>query len=59
MFRLMIFQPESDDSALLNTDQLLDESDLNLEQRRLAIEHDDEINNYNVLKTNFIQMSVG
>jgi hypothetical protein len=44
------FQPESDDSALLNTDQLLDQSDLNLEQRRLAIEHDDEINNYNVLK---------
>jgi len=47
------FQPESDDSALLNTDQLLDESDLNLEQRRLAIEHDDEINNYNVLKNEF------
>ncbi|WP_368662655.1 hypothetical protein [Acinetobacter nosocomialis] len=47
------FQPESDDSALLNTDQLLDVSDLNLEQRRLAIEHDDEINNYNVLKNEF------
>ena len=47
------FQPESDESALLNTDQLLDQSDLNLEQRRLAIEHDDEINNYNVLKNEF------
>ncbi|EXB71250.1 hypothetical protein J525_0640 [Acinetobacter sp. 21871] len=32
---------------------MLDESDLNLEQRRLAIEHDDEINNYNVLKNEF------
>ncbi|MCM1963956.1 hypothetical protein NCY63_15130 [Acinetobacter pittii] len=46
------FQPESD-STLLDTDQLLDQSDLNLEQRRLAIEHDDEVNNYNVLKNEF------
>ncbi|NUF34257.1 hypothetical protein HUN19_09680, partial [Acinetobacter oleivorans] len=46
------FQSESD-STLLNTDQLLDQSDLNLEQRRLAIEHDDEVNNYNVLKNEF------
>lgn len=46
------FQPESD-STLLDTEQLLDQSDLNLEQRRLAIEHDDEINNYNVLKNEF------
>ncbi|CAI3111379.1 hypothetical protein MWMV18_MWMV18_02758 [Acinetobacter calcoaceticus] len=46
------FQPESD-SAFLYSDQLLDQSDLNLEQRRLAIEHDDEVNNYNVLKNEF------
>ncbi|MEI2557003.1 hypothetical protein [Acinetobacter pittii] len=46
------FQQESD-STLLDTDQLLDQSDLNLEQRRLAIEHDDEVNNYNVLKNEF------
>ncbi|MBI1448558.1 hypothetical protein [Acinetobacter sp. AC1-2] len=46
------FQPESD-STLLDSDQLLDQSDLNLEQRRLAIEHDDEVNNYNVLKNEF------
>ncbi|MEO4209521.1 hypothetical protein [Acinetobacter pittii] len=46
------FQPESD-STLLDTGQLLDQSDLNLEQRRLAIEHDDEVNNYNVLKNEF------
>lgn len=46
------FQPESD-SSLLDSDQLLDQSDLNLEQRRLAIEHDDEVNNYNVLKNEF------
>ncbi|MDV4264973.1 hypothetical protein MSG92_13260 [Acinetobacter seifertii] len=46
------FQPESD-STLLDTEQLLDQSDLNLEQRRLAIEHDDEVNNYNVLKNEF------
>ncbi|SEO47890.1 MULTISPECIES: hypothetical protein [Acinetobacter] len=46
------FQPESD-SILLDSDQLLDQSDLNLEQRRLAIEHDDEVNNYNVLKNEF------
>lgn len=46
------FQPESD-STFLNSDQLLDQSDLNLEQRRLAIEHDDEVNNYNVLKNEF------
>ena len=46
------FQSESD-STLLDTDQLLDQSDLNLEQRRLAIEHDDEVNNYNVLKNEF------
>ncbi|MEC6392896.1 hypothetical protein [Acinetobacter pittii] len=46
------FQPESD-STLLDTDQLLDQSDLNLDQRRLAIEHDDEVNNYNVLKNEF------
>lgn len=46
------FQLESD-STLLDTDQLLDQSDLNLEQRRLAIEHDDEVNNYNVLKNEF------
>jgi hypothetical protein len=43
----MIFFNKSDDSALLNTDHYVDQSDLNLEQRRLAIEHDDEINNYN------------
>ncbi|WP_151799120.1 hypothetical protein [Acinetobacter calcoaceticus] len=46
------FQPESD-STLVDSDQLLDQSDLNLEQRRLAIEHDDEVNNYNVLKNEF------
>lgn len=46
------FQPESD-STVLDTEQLLDQSDLNLEQRRLAIEHDDEVNNYNVLKNEF------
>jgi len=46
------FQPESD-STLLDSDQLLDQSDLNLEQRRLAIEHDDEVNNYNVFKNEF------
>ncbi|MEQ1066675.1 hypothetical protein ABLB96_07720 [Acinetobacter sp. XH1741] len=46
------FQPEND-STLLDTDQLLDHSDLNLEQRRLAIEHDNEVNNYNVLKNEF------
>ncbi|MEB3813291.1 MULTISPECIES: hypothetical protein [Acinetobacter] len=46
------FQSESD-STLLDTEQLLDQSDLNLEQRRLAIEHDDEVNNYNVLKNEF------
>lgn len=46
------FQPESD-STFLDSDQLLDQSDLNLEQRRLAIEHDDEVNNYNVLKNEF------
>jgi len=46
------FQPESD-STLLDSDQLLDQSDLNLEQRRLAIEHDDEVNNYIVLKNEF------
>lgn len=46
------FQPESD-STLLDSDQLLDQSDLNLEQRRLAIEHDVEVNNYNVLKNGF------
>lgn len=46
------FQPESD-FTLLDSDQLLDQSDLNLEQRRLAIEHDDEVNNYNVLKNEF------
>lgn len=46
------FQPESD-STLLDTEQLLDQSDLNLEQRRLAIEHDDEVNNYNLLKNEF------
>jgi len=46
------FQLESD-STLLDSDQLLDQSDLNLEQRRLAIEHDDEVNNYNVLKNEF------
>lgn len=46
------FQPESD-STLLDSDQLLDQSDLNLEQRRLAIEHDVEVNNYNVLKNEF------
>lgn len=46
------FQPESD-STFLYSDQLLDQSDLNLEQRRLAIEHDDEVNNYNVLKNEF------
>jgi hypothetical protein len=46
------FQPESD-STFLDSDQLLDKSDLNLEQRRLAIEHDDEVNNYNVLKNEF------
>jgi hypothetical protein len=46
------FQPESD-STLLDSDQLLDQSNLNLEQRRLAIEHDDEVNNYNVLKNEF------
>lgn len=46
------FQPESD-STLLDTEQLLDQSDLNLEQRRLAIEHDDKVNNYNVLKNEF------
>ncbi|MEQ1136501.1 hypothetical protein [Acinetobacter seifertii] len=46
------FQPERD-STLLDTEQLLDQSDLNLEQRRLAIEHDDEVNNYNVLKNEF------
>lgn len=46
------FQPESD-FILLDSDQLLDQSDLNLEQRRLAIEHDDEVNNYNVLKNEF------
>ncbi|MEQ1106839.1 hypothetical protein [Acinetobacter seifertii] len=46
------FQPESD-STLLDTEQLLDQSDLNLEQRWLAIEHDDEVNNYNVLKNEF------
>nr|WP_288422044.1 hypothetical protein [uncultured Acinetobacter sp.] len=46
------FQPESD-STLLDTEQLLDQSDLNLEQRRLAIEHDDEVNKYNVLKNEF------
>ncbi|MGK8801664.1 hypothetical protein [Acinetobacter seifertii] len=46
------FQPESD-STLLDTEQLLDQSDLNLEQRRLAIEHDNEVNNYNVLKNEF------
>jgi len=46
------FQPESD-STFLDSDQLLDQSDLNLEQRQLAIEHDDEVNNYNVLKNEF------
>ncbi|UGQ31704.1 hypothetical protein [Acinetobacter calcoaceticus] len=46
------FQPESD-STFLDSDQLLDQSDLNLEQRRLAIEYDDEVNNYNVLKNEF------
>lgn len=46
------FQPESD-STFLYSDQLLDQSGLNLEQRRLAIEHDDEVNNYNVLKNEF------
>lgn len=46
------FQPESD-STFLDSDQLLDQSNLNLEQRRLAIEHDDEVNNYNVLKNEF------
>ena len=46
------FQPESN-STLLDSDQLLDQSNLNLEQRRLAIEHDDEVNNYNVFKNEF------
>lgn len=46
------FQPESN-STFLDSDQLLDQSDLNLEQRQLAIEHDDEVNNYNVLKNEF------
>lgn len=49
---MIFFQPEND-STLLDTDQLLDQSDLNLEQRRLAIEHDSEVNNYNVLKNEF------
>jgi len=48
----VFFQPESD-STFLDSDQLLDQSDLNLEQRQLAIEHDDEVNNYNVLKNEF------